>query len=60
MNKLILALKSRTVWTLALIVVINAIPAIREAFPSAGGLETVNGILLAVAAYFKIFPSQTY
>ncbi len=60
MDKFMLALKSRTIWVLVLTLCVNAIPAIRQAFPSAGWLETANTLLLALAAYFKLNPSANY
>jgi uncharacterized protein with HEPN domain len=60
MNKFIQALKSRTIWTMVVILLINIIPAVRNSFPNTGWLETVNTVLLIIAGYFKINPTQIY
>jgi hypothetical protein len=60
MNKLMLALKSRTVWTVVLLVLINSVPVIKNAFPNAAWLDTVNTLLTLLAGYFHVNPSQQY
>lgn len=59
MNKIILALKSRTVWTVIVMFLIGGVNAVASFIPA--GLETpVMGALALLAAYFKVTPSQNY
>ena len=60
MSKIMQAFRSRTIWTMIVILLINIIPAVRNSFPNTGWLETVNTLLLLVAGYFKINPTQVY
>jgi hypothetical protein len=59
MNKVLLALKSRTVWTVVALVLINGIPAVRGFIP-AQYLPYVDGAIGLLAMYFKVNPSQNY
>lgn len=59
MNKILLGLKSRTVWTIIALFVINGFQGISSLVPPAA-LDTINAILGVVAIYFKINPSQNY
>lgn len=52
-------LKSRTLWTVALMFLIGGLQAISSFMPENLYLF-INTVLLALAAYFKINPSQTY
>lgn len=58
-NKIGLALKSRTFWTLVVTLVINAVNANIQWIP-AGDVVYVNGVLFLLATYFHVNPSQTY
>lgn len=60
MSKLLLAIKSRTFWTMVLILLINNVPAIKASFPNAAWLDTANTFLTLLATYFHVNPSQTY
>ncbi len=60
MNKILLALNSRTFWTIVVIILMNTIPAIKNAFPSAVWLDTANVILGLIATAFHVNPSQNY
>lgn len=52
-------LKSRTVWTIALMFVIGGTEAIAQFIPD--NIETlILGGLALLATYFKIHPSQDY
>ena len=60
MTKVLLVLKSRTVWTVVLILLINSVPTLKGLFPSAAWLDTANTLLTILAGYFHVNPSQTY
>ena len=51
---------SRTTWTLVVLLLVNAIPAVKNVFPNVAWLDTVNTLLVVVAGYFKLYPSQNY
>ena len=59
MQKLLKAFKSRTFWTIAVLVVINSVSAIHQYIPVdyVGYVDMFLGIL---ATYFKVNPSQEY
>ena len=59
MNKIKLALGSRTFWTVVLTVVVNTVNANAPFIPPQV-LEVVNVVLGLVATYFHINPSQNY
>lgn len=59
MNKIIQALKSRTVWVLVFTFVFNGFDAISGAL-SPEVVLVVNAFLGMLATYFKIHPSQDY
>jgi hypothetical protein len=59
MDKLLLALKSRTVWTVIATVAMNSINANMQFIP--GDLTPyVNGVFALAAMYFHVHPSQDY
>ena len=59
MNKLTLALKSRTTWTIVVMFLVGGVNAVASFIPA--GLETpVLGALALLAVYFKVNPSQPY
>lgn len=53
MNKLSLAIRSRTVWTIVALFVINGIEGIREFF-SPQVLTVVDAVLGLTAVYFRL------
>lgn len=57
MNKIIMAVKSRTVWTVVAMVLVNGITSIQSMIP-AQYLPIVNGVLGLLAVYFRINPQQ--
>lgn len=59
MNKIALAFRSRTFWTIVVIVLINTLPQVKQYFPQ-GLYDVVNPVLGFLAAYFHISPSQDY
>lgn len=59
MNKLVQVLKSRTIWTLVILFVINGFNGIRESIP-ATALQVVDLLLGLAAAYLHVNPSQEY
>lgn len=59
MNKITLALKSRTFWTLIVLFVVNGVNAIHDSIP-ATNLQVVDAILGFLITYFHISPSQQY
>lgn len=59
MTKLKLTLKSRTFWTVVLLVAINTVPQLKGAV-SQQVLDIVNTVLGVLAAYFHVNPSQNY
>ena len=58
MNKLSLLFNSRTFWTLLVGFVFNAIVPALNLSPELR--DTVNGIIVIVAGYFHVNPSQNY
>jgi hypothetical protein len=50
-------LKSRTVWTVIALVLINGIPSVRDLLPEQS-IPLVDMILGILAAYFRAVPSQ--
>lgn len=53
------ALTSRTIWTLVAMVLVAGVPAIKDQIPAL--VQPLVQVLLgALAAYFKLNPSQTY
>ena len=59
MTKLELALRSRTVWTLVLLVLTNCLPQIRAVLPDPWR-DLVTVLLGTLATVFHVFPSQIY
>ena len=59
MNTLFGYLKSRTVWTLIILFVINGIEPIRELLPGVW-LPLVDGVLGILGIYFRIKPKQKF
>lgn len=59
METLLKILKSRTVWTIVVIFVINGVQAVHSFIPVTY-LPAIDGILSIFAVYFKINPSQQY
>lgn len=59
MNKIKVALKSRTFWTVVATVIVNTINA-NSQFIDPKHLELVNIILGFFATYFHVNPSQNY
>lgn len=59
MNKISLALKSRTFWTVALVVLINTVNA-NSSLMGPHTLDIVNTILGLLITYFHVNPSQVY
>jgi len=59
MRKIFSYLKSRTVWTIVVLFLINGVSGIREYIP-ANWLPAVNGILGILAIYFRVKPRQDY
>jgi hypothetical protein len=57
MSKFALALKSRTFWTVVVMLVFNLIPHLPV---DQSVKDLVNGILTLLAAYFHVNPSQNY
>lgn len=54
-----LALGSRTVWTVVVMFLIGGVQAITSVIPA--GIETpLMGVLGIIAIYFKVNPSQNY
>lgn len=52
-------LKSRTVWTIIVLFVINGVAGIHDTIP-VNLLPFIDGILGILAIYFKLNPSQNY
>lgn len=52
-------LKSRTVWTIIALFVVNGVAGITDMIPSAY-LPYVNGFLGVMAVYFRISPKQQF
>jgi hypothetical protein len=59
MNKLALAVRSRTFWTVVLLVAMNTIPQLKG-LVSQQVLDGINTVLGLLAAYFHVNPSQNY
>ena len=57
MNKILKALKSRTVWTVIVMFIISGVDGIREIIPS-NALPMVEGILGLLAIYFRVNTRQ--
>lgn len=59
MNKIVLALKSRTFWTLVLMVCLIEVPIFRQVIhqPYYDGIMALLGLL---ATYYHVTPSQVY
>ena len=57
MNKVMLALKSRTFWTVIVMLVFNLIPHLPV---DQSVKDLVNSILTLLVAYFHLNPSQDY
>jgi hypothetical protein len=53
--KLLLALKSRTVWTIVVLFIINGVTGIQDSIP-ANIMDILNPILGLLAIYFRINP----
>ena len=53
MNKFLVASKSRTVWTVVVLVLLNGIPAARDSIPP-DFLPIVDVVLGILAAYFRV------
>lgn len=58
-SKVMLALSSRTFWTLVVLFVINSIHANSGMIPT-GIMDILNPILTFAGAYFHVNPSQSY
>jgi len=52
------ALKSRTVWTVIVLFIINGVAGIAEFIPESI-LPAINGVLGILAIYFRVKPKQT-
>jgi len=59
MTQLLSYLKSRTVLTIIVLVVVNGVPAVRELIPVLW-LPVIDVILGALGVYFRVKPRQTY
>lgn len=59
MNKIKLALGSRTFWTGVVTFIVNVVPAVRNLI-SPKWLPLVDSVLLLLTAYFHVNPSQNY
>jgi hypothetical protein len=61
MDSILLALKSRTFWTLVVTFLFNGFQAIEPSLRlDPGMLLVINGALGLLATYFHITPSQSY
>lgn len=58
-DKVLKAVKSRTVWVILAMVLVNGVPSIEHLIP-ASYQPVVNAILGLLATYFKVSPSQSY
>lgn len=56
---LLKALKSRTVWTIAVMFALGGVQAIQPVLPT-DAFVAIQGALSLLATYFKLSPSQTY
>ena len=52
-------LKSRTVWTVIALVLVNGVPSVEGLIPAAW-LPAVNGLLGILAIYFRVSPKQEF
>jgi len=52
-------LKSRTVWTIVILFVINGIGGVRDLLPPVY-LTAIDGVLSIAAIYFRISPKQDF
>jgi hypothetical protein len=59
MNKVKLALGSRTFWTIVVLFLVNGVSAIHSSIP-AQYLPIVDGVISILAVYFHVTPSQNY
>lgn len=59
MSKIILALKSRTIWTSVVLFLVNATPMFNSVLPPEWK-ALVDAILGLLVAYFHLNPSQGY
>lgn len=59
MNKVSLALKSKTFWTIVVAIVVNTINANQQFIPM-NVLDILNPILGLMATYFHVNPAQNY
>jgi hypothetical protein len=59
MNKIELALKSRTFWTIVIIAALNTIPQVKQYLPQSL-FDAINWALGFLATYFHVNPSQNY
>ncbi|MES2006890.1 MAG: hypothetical protein V4436_02145 [Patescibacteria group bacterium] len=59
MNKVLLALKSRTIWTIVLMFVIGGVNAVSTFIPPVVEVPLM-GALSFLAMYFHVNPSQNY
>ena len=59
MQKIIGAIKSRTVWTIIGLVILNGVPSVTNLLP-AGCLPYVNDLLGLLAIYFRVNPQQQF
>ena len=57
MNEVKLALRSRTFWTIVLLVLINVIPVVKT-YVSSPVLDSLSTILGLIATAFHVNPSQ--
>ena len=57
MTKIMLALKSRTFWTVVVMLIVNLIPHLPVSQPLK---DLINSILTLLAVYFHVNPSQNY
>lgn len=59
MNKISLALHSRTFWTIVVIIGLNTLPQVKDILPQSV-YDVLNPILGLLAAYFHVKPNQDY
>lgn len=55
MDKILTALKSRTVWSIVILFLVSGFNGIQAILP-AGSLELIQGILTLLAIYFRVNP----
>lgn len=55
LNKLKVAVSSRTVWTIVIIFVVNGIAGIHDSIP-ANFIGPIDAVLSILAAYFRVNP----